>query len=888
MLQCLVVAVRPLYVEELAELLAFEFDVAQGGIPKYRPALRLDDQTQAVLSTCSSLVSIIKARWSRQVVQFSHFSVKEFLVSNRLMSSLGDISRYHIRLGSAHTVLTQACLGSLLHLGDHVTAESVRYLPLAGYAAVHWVEHAQFEDVAPRVNAGIETLFDPDKPHFAAWRDIEARVTRRYGSEKENPLYYSVLYGFYDLAEHLTINHPHCINASKTDSPLYAALSKNHIQTAEFLLEHGADVDARDWGASTTLLRVLSWLYDYDNLLNMVKLLLEHGADVNAQDRSRTSSLHLVGRYGKVEVAQILLEHKADVNIQDEDGKTPLHIVLGSEKWDKEEEASNHVRLLLEHGADMERPDKQNETPLHLAIRSNLFKLAVILLESGADANAKNDDGMAPLHILSEVWIKKRGTYVNGRVNCNDTSSLPLAMLRDRFNLARILLEHGADANAENNNGMTSLHILTSSKVDDEDDVLNLAQLLLDHGAKVDKRDEDVDSLLYRATRRNQFKLAGMLLKHGANTNAKNDRDSSLYILIGRRVDAQGNALDLARLLLEHGADANMLGEDDTTLITQALKWDQFNLAGVLVEHGADPKTEIYGGDTLLHRLAEGAGDKNLHLALLFLKHSAEVNKKNSFGDTPLHLAIRWGQFKLAELLLEHGANANAGNEKGSTAMHTLSESINKNGDDVPILVHLLLEQGAEVNRQDEENETPLHRAIRYNLCKLSRTLLEHGADANAENNNGMTPLHILSESEIEDKSDVLNLAQLLLDYGAEVNRGDKDNETPLHLAIQRDQFALAGFLLEHDTDTNLLNADLNAENNNGQLDGRTPLQIYLDRNPVWRFKSRSNLRSNLKSLDELVQDWVAKMEELQELMERETFEVMEEGNGTSGYKDMM
>ena len=137
MLQCLVVAVRPLYVDELAELLAFDFDGAQGGIPKYHPSLRLDDQTQAVLSTCSSLVTIInEQQWPglppgfvplyspspsrppsptpydpfsydpspsphRRVVQFSHFSVKEFLVSERLMSSLcGDILRYHIRLQS--------------------------------------------------------------------------------------------------------------------------------------------------------------------------------------------------------------------------------------------------------------------------------------------------------------------------------------------------------------------------------------------------------------------------------------------------------------------------------------------------------------------------------------------------------------------------------------------------------------------------------------------------------------------------------------------------------------------------------------------------------------------------------------------------------------------
>jgi ankyrin repeat protein len=43
----------------------------------------------------------------------------------------------------------------------------------------------------------------------------------------------------------------------------------------------------------------------------------------------------------------------------------------------------------LEHGADVNRRDKQNETPLSLAIRLNHFKLAVLLLEHGADANAE-------------------------------------------------------------------------------------------------------------------------------------------------------------------------------------------------------------------------------------------------------------------------------------------------------------------------------------------------------------------------------------------------------------------------------------------------------------------------------------------------------------------
>ena len=82
MLQCLMVALRPLRVEELAELLAFEFK-GQGTVPKYRTDWRPNDQVEAILSTCSSLISIVDDN-DFQVIQFSHFTVKEFLMSNRL------------------------------------------------------------------------------------------------------------------------------------------------------------------------------------------------------------------------------------------------------------------------------------------------------------------------------------------------------------------------------------------------------------------------------------------------------------------------------------------------------------------------------------------------------------------------------------------------------------------------------------------------------------------------------------------------------------------------------------------------------------------------------------------------------------------------------------
>jgi hypothetical protein len=106
LLQCLVVAIRPLRVEELAEVLAVDFDDTEG-IPKLKLGWRWEDQERALLMPCSSLIAVVGTGRSR-VVQFSHFSVKEYLILTRLVISSQDVSRYHIVLERVHTIMAQA------------------------------------------------------------------------------------------------------------------------------------------------------------------------------------------------------------------------------------------------------------------------------------------------------------------------------------------------------------------------------------------------------------------------------------------------------------------------------------------------------------------------------------------------------------------------------------------------------------------------------------------------------------------------------------------------------------------------------------------------------------------------------------------------------------
>ena len=253
LLQCLVVAVRPLEVKELAEVLAFDFNT--GGMPKLNTGWRWEDQEEAVTSACSSLVTIVKDGDSR-VVQFSHFSVKEFLTANRLAEPIRDVSRYHIRLEAAHTILAQACLGVLLRLDDRVDRDNIKSFPLARYAAQYWPTHGRVENVSSHIKDGMERLFDADKPHFATWlwiynedRSGRSMSTMRPEKPEAVPLYYAASLGFRDLAERLIVEHPEHVNArgGRHETPMHAAVFTEHANILSLLIEHGADMEGLIW-----------------------------------------------------------------------------------------------------------------------------------------------------------------------------------------------------------------------------------------------------------------------------------------------------------------------------------------------------------------------------------------------------------------------------------------------------------------------------------------------------------------------------------------------------------------------------------------------------------------------------------------------------------------
>ena len=387
-LQCLVAAIRPLRVEELAEVFAVDFDDV-GGIPKLKPGWRWEDHEQALFTSCSSLIAIVDTGSSR-VVQFSHFSVKEYLTSERLATSSQDLSRYHIALKPAHTILAQACVSALLQLGEDDKPGDVRKdAPLAGYGAEYWARHAQFEDVVSCVK-GVEYLFDLDKPYFASWRqlyDIDIRPPVESVFHRLNPktvpkprantsLYYAALCGFADLVEQLVIKYPQHVNAIGGFylTPAVAALAGRYFQLARVLHRNGSSVEPRG-DYEYTPLHCAAIFGD----LEMAEVLLECGVDVNAQDKYNFTPLNIASLHfsDNSRVSRLLIERGADPNTRGWGDNTPLHYASRDGNIEK-------ARLLIEHGADVDAKNNEGRTPLDLASGRQHKDIIKLLLENGA------------------------------------------------------------------------------------------------------------------------------------------------------------------------------------------------------------------------------------------------------------------------------------------------------------------------------------------------------------------------------------------------------------------------------------------------------------------------------------------------------------------------
>jgi ankyrin repeat protein len=487
--QCLVVAVRPLRIEELAEL--FTIQPHEDTSPWFNNNWRPVDPEEFILSACSTLVSIVNTD-GEKVVQFSHFSVREYLTSDRIANSPTPVSHFHIPHKPAHALLARACLSVLLQLDYSIdeTNLKIECFPLASYAAEHWGDHTRFEGVSSirDIRDQMDRLFDRKKPHLDAWiwlYDPETNSRRRYLSPCPRqldavPLYYAALCGFHDLAGRLLDAYPQDLHArgGYHQTPLHAAVHEGHLNIVLLLLDRGASVESRGPLGQTALYMASSCGY-----AEIVRALIDHGADLNTEcedwdkgpfDDVKWTPLLVASKSGRLEVAEVLLEQGADVKYQDNLGRCPLHIA-------SRYPSNDLVRLFIDHGANLDASDTEGATALHYASSEGQIAVVMSLFEHGASMDARDNFGWTPLHNASrgghlEIVQELLDHGADGNTPTKDRwTALHVAAASGRLQVVEALLQYGADPHALTNKNKTPFQLAS------QENHIQVAQLLSEH-----------------------------------------------------------------------------------------------------------------------------------------------------------------------------------------------------------------------------------------------------------------------------------------------------------------------------------------------------------------------------------------------------------------------
>lgn len=462
---------------------------------------------------------------------------------------------------------------------------------------------------------------------------------------------------------------------------------------------------------------------------------------------SAVSDLDLLGavKAGDKEAVRSLLSQHVDVNAPQADGASALD-------WAVHQDDLEMAELLIRAGANVNTANEYGITPLKLACTNRNAGMVEKLLKGGAKPNDSGGAGELPLLTCARGGsadavksLLAHGASVDAREPYRGQTALMWAVAGKHPEVARVLIESGADVNARSSiidvhkpkkleYYEPDSHIVTSkggstplmfaARVGD----LDSARILVEAGAKVNETTLEYGSALVVASASGQEKVALFLLEKGADPNL-----------------ADGMGVTPLHWALVEGMSA-IFGRGSTATDRFWLHPNMPELVKALLTHGANPNAQI----------AESFLPYNVPIFSRGL--GTELGQINLAGVTPLILATATGDTSTMRILVEGRANpkltmndgtsllmvaAGVGLEReggGYSGSMISAETEKKLLEALKLAVNL----GLDINAANQDGRTAAHGAAYLGANEIIKFLAEHGANLNAEDKYLQTPLSIV------------------------------------------------------------------------------------------------------------------------------------------------
>lgn len=706
-LMLLTYSARPITLQEVAE--AMVVDRKRGDFDADEDRLT---SCREVLEICGSLVtvaiqensglgeripwlaeknSIEQENWVKagqlEIVQFAHFTVKEYMVLQRCGGN-ASLERFSFSASQAHRSIAELSLVYLLTFSRGQRPSKIDFVayPFLAYAARYWPEHwsRQLGDKEDQetVNSLIRRLFDTEQEpnSYVNFLNIcrpDALLDSVYAlgfvfrnrkakslDALPQPLYYAAQLGHPELCEWLIVKKGCDVNSRRGifGQAIQLAARFGHAKVVTLLLDHGAEVNtlAGEYGYPLQAAA-------FGGHVETVRILLERGADVNGNGGKHGTALIAACSEGHVEAVRLLLNNGADVEgVSVRSGKAlRVAAAAGNEAV---------VQLLLSRGAQVNDGSRgSGGSPLYAAAKEGNLGLVKFLVNAGADVNLWSDgEGTA----LMAACYDRRG---EGEEDADDDTmdhDLEVAL-----EVARYLVQCGADVNRHDESCGDALQaaVAATSAGNVEDNNIDLVTLLLEAGADISHTGGIYHSAMRAAVFCGNIAAAHALLDRGVEVN------DEIFLLA---VEGERETV-IPRLLLK-GVDVNAANEDGTALCFAIDNKDQTTIDALLRDSAID--INAWAGRHGHTALCMAIDSGNLALVKQLLALGADARALCGSGNTCLLHAVRSGNMPIIALLAERGLDINAG---GSDGTRPLTVACGR-GDEV--LVRYLLDQGADIN----------------------------------------------------------------------------------------------------------------------------------------------------------------------------------------------